>query len=769
MGLGLGPLRTVFIVMAALLFLLGLISEGSSASSEKLGEPSFNLFGKEEVLDVEESVQTSLKAVANLWTVYLPQVLVQSNSNSHYNLSKVCRKSAMNILYYDSTSYKNITIPGPRTIPLIDATGKQGAGLLTGNVMWDGSLDECFNYNYTDYCVASTVFPSPELVNNTHAPKELTWTVGLCVPKGCNASDISHLINETEVLQSKQDTIRCLSSKMPSYNTGAKIMMTVTGIFILLVIVGTILDIILMILLLAQNPFEREYVNMEAIYSGSGPVDSTETDKFLDSEREPLIEIKREKPHVRVRPIEFFTAFSLFKTVPALLSTKQAPHVITSLNGLRVISMFWVILGHTHFWLYQDRTINVDNRLNIRLLFSRFSFQIIEHSFFAVDSFFFLSGVLVAYLVLREMKKRNGRFPFVPFYVHRYLRLTPTLAFVLFFAWFLTDHITYGPGLLSNPYSKACSSYWWTNLLYINNFYPWSLSEQCVGWTWYLANDMQLYVISPAVLIAVYHFLPAGLLVSALFLASGFIITGSLTGVYDFQSSPFSEYAYGYVAKPGAPVTYIDTIYVKPWDRIAPYIVGLLLGYVFYRGYKLLYYRIVNVLLYGLMWAIAAFVAFWLVFGLYFIWHGHVPTTTENVIYITFSRFLWAACMAVVVFACHNGYGWFINSFLSMKIWTPLARMTFSAYLVHPILLTVVYGQLQTSMHYTDITVATYAVAFVVLSYGVAALICLLVEFPLGSVETLVFKCFGSEGRNNHQKSTKVYFSVNARSQSIQA
>ena len=112
--------------------------------------------------------------------------------------------------------------------------------------------------------------------------------------------------------------------------------------------------------------------------------------------------------------------------------------------------------------------------------------------------------------------------------------------------------------------------------------------------------------------------------------------------------------------------------------------------------------------------------------------------------------------MALVDFTCHNGYGWFSNPFLSLKIWTPLARRTFSAYLVHPILLIVVYDQLQTSMHYTDITVATYAVAFVDLSYGVAALIYLLVEFLLGFVETLVFKCFGSKGRNNHQKSTKV-------------
>ena len=689
-------------------------------------------------------MRTALNAVEDLWTVYLTAQLDQSNSESTHNLSEECLDSARHILEYHSYSVNNVTIPGPMVIPLLDATGRQGPGLLTGNTRMTGSFDECFNYNYTQYCFANSLSPSPEITKRVEIPDQVVWSLGLCAPKGCNTFDIGFLINETAVLQAKQGTIKCIDSRMPDYNAGAIIMLIITSIFVLLIMVGTVVDNIPMIF--AQNSVEKKHVNnRRPSYCDGGPVNSSETDKYSDSEREPLVDQKKKNAKGGVRPIEFLTAFSLFKTVPALLSTKQAPHVITSLNGMRVISMFWVILGHTYAHLALFEAV-VDNRAIALDVFSRLSFQVVTQAYFCVDSFFFLSGVLLSYIVLREMKKRNGHFPFVPFYLHRYLRLTPTYAFVLFFAWFLTAHIACGPRLIDNFYNDACSSYWWTNLLYINNLYPWKLYDQCVGWTWYLAADTQFYVISPAIIIAAYYFIPAGIIIAGLILTSGFIVTAYLTDKYDFQANQFSLYAYDYVSKPGTSANFDDAIYDKPWYRIGPFIVGLALGYIIYKNYKLKFCHILNSILYGMMWAIAAFVALWLVFGLYFTWHGHVPTTTENVIYITFSRFLWAFSLALVVFACHNGYGWFINSFLSMKIWTPLARMTFCAYLVHPVLIKIFYGQLQTSVHYTDFTVACHIVAFVVLSYGVAALLCLLVELPLGTVEILVLKYFASGG-----------------------
>ena len=69
---------------------------------------------------------------------------------------------------------------------------------------------------------------------------------------------------------------------------------------------------------------------------------------------------------------------------------------------------------------------------------------VIINGFLSVDSFFFLSGVLVSYLTLREMKRRKGKFPLVPYYLHRILRLTPTYMFVLFFFWYFTMYLAQG-------------------------------------------------------------------------------------------------------------------------------------------------------------------------------------------------------------------------------------------------------------------------------------------------------------------------------------
>ena len=36
------------------------------------------------------------------------------------------------------------------------------------------------------------------------------------------------------------------------------------------------------------------------------------------------------------------------------MSTHQPVTAITSINGIRVISMFWVILGHAAYWPWQS-------------------------------------------------------------------------------------------------------------------------------------------------------------------------------------------------------------------------------------------------------------------------------------------------------------------------------------------------------------------------------------------------------------------------------
>ncbi|XP_028514784.1 nose resistant to fluoxetine protein 6-like [Exaiptasia diaphana] len=102
------------------------------------------------------------------------------------------------------------------------------------------------------------------------------------------------------------------------------------------------------------------------------------------------------------------------------MDTNTAPGAINSINGMRVLSISWVVLGHSYFFFLPYFLAN--NLLTASKIMHRFSFQAIRNGTFSVDSFFFLSGLLVSYIGLRRMGKNNGRLPLLHFYLHRYWR-----------------------------------------------------------------------------------------------------------------------------------------------------------------------------------------------------------------------------------------------------------------------------------------------------------------------------------------------------------
>ena len=78
-------------------------------------------------------------------------------------------------------------------------------------------------------------------------------------------------------------------------------------------------------------------------------------------------------------------------------------------------------------------------------------------------------------------------------------------------------------------------------------------------------------------------------------------------------------------------------IYVKPWTRIGPYIIGLVAGYLLHKFRKnqaKLHWIFVL-----FMWILSTAVALAVVYGLSdFYADGTTPSRTENVLYLTFSR-----------------------------------------------------------------------------------------------------------------------------------
>eukprot|EP00058_Branchiostoma_floridae_P023935 XP_002609425.1 hypothetical protein BRAFLDRAFT_124632 [Branchiostoma floridae] len=379
--------------------------------------------------------------------------------------------------------------------------------------------------------------------------------------------------------------------------------------------------------------------------------------------------------------------FSLYTNIGKLLSTKQAPGSIKCLHGIRFISMTWVILGHTYIFGIQQ----FENLLEAFETVQTFTFQAIMNATVSVDTFFFLSGLLMSYLLLKQIGKRkeNGKsVPYGMLYFHRYWRLTPTYMFVLMLYMWVLPYMFSGPFWPPAPLDPYCGENWWTNLLYVNNVV--NDDRMCMGWTWYLANDMQFFVI-------------------------------------------------------GVPLVYIlyrDMVhyYDKPYCRIGPYLVGVAVGWLLVKiKKKQTKSRTLSVLML-VGWLIAATAAMAVLYSVYGQYHGTtLQTQGENVLYLTVHRTVWAMAIGWVVIACYYGYGGVVDIILSWDAWVPLSRLTYCAYLIHILVMYAVYFTREVPIHYSTFTMIYFFLGHVTLSYGLAFLVSVAVEAPLMGLEKILF------------------------------
>merc|ERR1719443_2189466 len=140
-----------------------------------------------------------------------------------------------------------------------------------------------------------------------------------------------------------------------------------------------------------------------------------------------------------------------------------------SLNGLRVLSMMWIILGHSFLMPmgisgYTNQEDIIVSPLNKDAAEQNYWFCLITSSQMAVDTFFFLSGFLLSHLTLKELTQRKLKL--APAIVLRYLRLTPSLALTMLVYYKIWVYFGYGPFAprFQDSITRRCDGSWWSEL-----------------------------------------------------------------------------------------------------------------------------------------------------------------------------------------------------------------------------------------------------------------------------------------------------------------
>ncbi|XP_046631179.1 nose resistant to fluoxetine protein 6-like isoform X4 [Daphnia pulicaria] len=435
--------------------------------------------------------------------------------------------------------------------------------------------------------------------------------------------------------------------------------------------------------------------------------------------------------------VRLLHCFSAKRNCKTLLSTEVAKDSLSCVHGIRVLSTCWIVLFHIGGSFVVLRTI-YNKQTFIKNAF-QWEFQFLSNGFFAVDTFFLMSGLLVAFTQLRELDQNKGFFNLKKFYVRRYIRLTPVYAIILAFLAKIGSHVATGPNWnVIQRISKCTRENWWMHLLYVNNFmHPYSISspDYAFGESWYLACDMQMFLISPLFIYPIWRWKGAGLIWTAICL---FVFLGTSASVFiAFDLIPtLSVFRPSFKPKMD---TYYDKHYTDTTARIPPYLIGILLGWLLHttKGRKIY----INKYLVAAGWITATLLGLIVTYGMFpYLDESTVPIINPFIVvsYGVLHHSAWAITIGWIIFACTHGYGGIINRFLSWKLFLPFSRMSYAVYLIH-VNLAISYGaQLRKPLYVSQLPTLTTSFGLLGLVFLFASVVTIMVEMPFLNLEKLL-------------------------------
>eukprot|EP00929_Paragymnodinium_shiwhaense_P118803 TRINITY_DN9070_c0_g1_i1.p1 TRINITY_DN9070_c0_g1~~TRINITY_DN9070_c0_g1_i1.p1 ORF type:complete len:776 (-),score=136.85 TRINITY_DN9070_c0_g1_i1:516-2798(-) len=418
------------------------------------------------------------------------------------------------------------------------------------------------------------------------------------------------------------------------------------------------------------------------------------------------------------------------------------------LNGVRVISMFWIILGHTFLMPegimgYINQEDVVVNPLNPNAAESNPLLMLIIAAEQGVDTFFFLAGFLLSYAQLPEMKKSGGKCGAGMVgmaVVLRYVRLTPSLAFAMLIYYKILAFAATGPFAYAYQHSitRRCDGSWWSELTYTMNFIPFDSDNVCMGWTWYLGDDMIFFIVGVLLLPIFYRSRILGWSVATLLLAASSVITIFLVVKYGLTIYVFNDdyKVYSYYA------------YSKPYCRIGAYLVGIMTSWLLYTMENSGLTRDRMASFPGTVNSLRACCTAGCGFLLFMVFIPHTDfgydkdswPTWANVMYINFGRMAWSASCGALTLACYYGATPWMDGFLSHWAWTPLVRLTYGAYLMHPVVIKLMAGNARQFYTFSAEDLTYRLIGNCILAYAASAVLWCMMERPVMTVVSASLK-----------------------------
>ncbi|XP_070408475.1 O-acyltransferase like protein isoform X3 [Nothobranchius furzeri] len=419
------------------------------------------------------------------WVVVLLLVSGSSASESSQscNVSQKCIED-INTFLWEINHDK----PKEYAVLMYDSFGKMGSNVEGGNVNQPGLLQQCrlaigpsFSGQYCQVFLKQGA---------------LQYFVGICVPDSCGEEDVKELVlydrlqfNQMSLIpplppiltnESRQDMImtHCLANRTELDASD------VVSIFVCCAMIAVPLAATLFTAMVRSERSGPDSPNVQFSHLNSGP-NVYGALKTSDSSSREMNGSAGENDGPSPEQIsqscafECLQAFSLQTNCRGIFSTSSSSILVgsfSSLNGIRVLSLLWIICGHsTQFPVIN----NLDNYKNWRGTVENnpvYIFTISGPVFLAVDTFLLLGGLLSARSLLRSIDKAGDKLTLslvANYLFKRIKRIQPLHMFTMCLTISLISLVQWGPYWF--PFMDTmmdCKAYWWANLLLISNLLP---------------------------------------------------------------------------------------------------------------------------------------------------------------------------------------------------------------------------------------------------------------------------------------------------------
>ncbi|XP_033217204.1 uncharacterized protein LOC117172978 isoform X5 [Belonocnema kinseyi] len=458
---------------------------------------------------------------------------------------------------------------------------------------------------------------------------------------------------------------------------------------------------------------------------------STLKKKLMPSENSKhLADTKKPTKTERNYSERIIMSFSLKRTMKSLFwKYSCGSGEITCIHGIRSLATIALYIAHK---LIPLSSIPYSNRIALTEVANTPISSILRVSLVYTDSFLLLSGVLTAYNMAKE-RKIHGEIRWFCRIIARFIRLTPALIAIIFWYAFVMEHIGTGPQWNSAIKANAdiCKKNAWTNLLYIQNFFP--FEEMCATHTHQLALDMQLSLIVPMLV----FFLEIKPVIGILLIFFLLQLSATLRYLSTVNNNLSLVIFHGMTLKRLYKTA--NLTYILPLHRATPYLFGVGLGVLMnYTGRSIKLHKVFSIL----GWLIASALGSWSLFSPWkYARRDFTYDVEEAAYYAVISPVFSALALSWVIFACFTDHGGAVNKILSNYWLVVFSRISYAIYLSQ---FAVFFYNIGTTRYSSEFQVHTAIDPFeAMVVVAVSTVLTLLFDIPLQEVKNIIMECTG--------------------------